>query len=70
MALHIHRAERADALAGALAAVLADPLPDPFATEVVALLGPNGAGKSTALRALAGLTPLTAGSIRLNEQVW
>lgn len=38
--------------------------------EVVALLGPNGAGKSTALRALAGLTPLTAGSIRLNEQVW
>ncbi|WP_280457019.1 exodeoxyribonuclease V subunit gamma [Nocardia carnea] len=37
MALHIHRAERADALAGALAAVLADPLPDPFATEVVAV---------------------------------
>ncbi|WP_280400771.1 ABC transporter ATP-binding protein [Nocardia carnea] len=38
--------------------------------EVVALLGPNGAGKSTALRSLAGLTPLTAGSIRLNDQVW
>ncbi len=37
MALHIHRAERADALAGALAAVLAEPLPDPFATEVVAV---------------------------------
>ncbi|GAA3210023.1 ABC transporter ATP-binding protein [Actinocorallia longicatena] len=32
--------------------------------EVVALLGPNGAGKSTALRALAGLTPLTDGHIR------
>lgn len=37
MPLHIHRAERADVLAGALAAVLADPLPDPFATEVVAV---------------------------------
>lgn len=33
--------------------------------EVVALLGPNGAGKTTALRALAGLVPLTAGHIRL-----
>jgi len=33
--------------------------------EVVALLGPNGAGKTTALRALAGLTPLTAGRIEL-----
>lgn len=31
--------------------------------QVVALLGPNGAGKSTALRALAGLLPLDAGSI-------
>jgi molybdate transport system ATP-binding protein len=33
--------------------------------EVVALLGPNGAGKTTALRALAGLRPLSAGYIRL-----
>ncbi len=33
--------------------------------EVVALLGPNGAGKTTALRALAGLTPLTAGQLCL-----
>ena len=32
---------------------------------VLALVGPNGAGKSTALRCLAGLTALTAGSIRL-----
>ncbi|WP_294009006.1 ABC transporter ATP-binding protein [Streptomyces sp.] len=34
--------------------------------EVVALLGPNGAGKTTALRALAGLTPLTAGHLHLD----
>ncbi|UGT42342.1 ABC transporter ATP-binding protein [Nocardia yamanashiensis] len=38
--------------------------------EVVALLGPNGAGKSTALRALAGLLPLTAGRITVADQVW
>ena len=31
--------------------------------EVVALVGPNGAGKTTLLRALAGLEPLTAGSV-------
>ncbi len=35
--LQVHRAERADALVGALAALLATPLPDPFATEVVAV---------------------------------
>jgi molybdate transport system ATP-binding protein len=38
--------------------------------EVVALLGPNGAGKTTALRALAGLLPVTAGEVRLDEEVW
>lgn len=34
--------------------------------DVVALLGPNGAGKTTALRALAGLVPLTRGHLRLD----
>ncbi|GHH26996.1 ABC transporter ATP-binding protein [Streptomyces rubradiris] len=34
--------------------------------EVVALLGPNGAGKTTALRALAGLAPLTDGHLHLD----
>src|SRR3954452_10825613 len=35
--LHVHRAERADALADALRALLSDPLPDPFAREVVSV---------------------------------
>lgn len=34
--------------------------------DIVALLGPNGAGKTTALRALAGLAPLTSGRLRLD----
>lgn len=37
--------------------------------EVVALLGPNGAGKSTVLRAVAGLAPLDAGRITLDDLV-
>ena len=35
--LHLHRAERADALVAALGAVVADPLDDPMAAEVVAV---------------------------------
>ncbi len=35
MALHVHRASRADALVEGLGDLLAEPLPDPFATEVV-----------------------------------
>jgi molybdate transport system ATP-binding protein len=38
--------------------------------EVVALLGPNGAGKTTALRALAGLLPITGGHVRLDDALW
>jgi molybdate transport system ATP-binding protein len=38
--------------------------------EVVALLGPNGAGKTTALRALAGLQPLSGGHIRFGGEEW
>ncbi|PSK88071.1 molybdate transport system ATP-binding protein [Murinocardiopsis flavida] len=36
--------------------------------EVLALLGPNGAGKSTALRALAGLAPMSAGGVVLEGE--
>ena len=38
--------------------------------EVLAVLGPNGAGKSTLLRALAGLSALDAGTVRLAERVF
>jgi len=34
--------------------------------EVVALLGPNGAGKTTLLRAVSGLLPWNAGSVRFD----
>ena len=35
--------------------------------EFVALLGPSGCGKSTALNCVAGLLPLTHGSIWLDD---
>jgi molybdate transport system ATP-binding protein len=39
------------------------------AREFVAVVGPNGAGKTTLLRALAGLTPLDAGFVRMRDIV-
>ena len=38
------------------------------AGEFIALLGPSGCGKSTALNCLAGLLPLTSGSIWLDDR--
>ncbi|MFP5487691.1 MAG: ABC transporter ATP-binding protein [Acidimicrobiia bacterium] len=37
--------------------------------EVLAVLGPNGSGKTTLLRTIAGLQPIDAGSIRLDDTV-
>ena len=37
--------------------------------EFIVLVGPSGSGKTTALRLLAGLEALTAGSIRIGERV-
>jgi iron complex transport system ATP-binding protein len=46
--------------------VIADASPPPFRPgTVTALVGPNAAGKSTLLKAVAGLLPPRAGSVRL-----
>jgi iron(III) transport system ATP-binding protein len=37
--------------------------------EIVCLLGESGSGKSTALRAAAGITPINAGRVRINDQI-
>ena len=36
--------------------------------EIVTLIGANGAGKTTLLRAISGVQPITAGSIRFDEE--
>ncbi|HEX6141976.1 MAG TPA: ABC transporter ATP-binding protein [Geminicoccaceae bacterium] len=55
--------ERVDAAYGETQ-VLFDVSLEVGAGEVVALLGANGAGKTTTLRAILGLTPATAGTVR------
>ncbi len=37
--------------------------------EVLGVLGPNGSGKTSLLRAVAGLTPVSTGEIRLDDTV-
>lgn len=37
--------------------------------ESVGIIGPNGSGKSTMLRIMAGITPPTAGNVRINGRV-
>ncbi|WP_067894595.1 exodeoxyribonuclease V subunit gamma [Nocardia vaccinii] len=59
MALHIHRAERADTLAGELASVLAQPLDDPFAAEVLTV-GAKGVERWLTQR-LAGVLGASGG---------
>ncbi len=36
--------------------------------DIVAILGPNGAGKSTLIKAIAGLVPITSGSVHLGTR--
>jgi branched-chain amino acid transport system ATP-binding protein len=36
--------------------------------EIVSLIGANGAGKTTTLRAISGLTPVSAGAVRLRGE--
>jgi putative spermidine/putrescine transport system ATP-binding protein len=54
--------------AGAQAAALAGLTLTVERGEFIALLGPSGCGKSTALNCIAGLLPLTSGSIWLDER--
>lgn len=41
---------------------------DVFTGEVVTIIGPNGAGKSTLLKAIAGLVPISRGSVTYRDE--
>ncbi|WMS44628.1 ABC transporter ATP-binding protein [Acuticoccus sp. MNP-M23] len=38
------------------------------AQSLTTIIGPNGAGKSTLIKAIAGIVPVSAGSIKLNDR--
>lgn len=40
------------------------------AGSVIALLGPNGSGKTTSIDAIAGLTPLDSGHVKVSGRTW
>ena len=40
-----------------------------YPQEIVSIVGPNGAGKSTLLKAIAGLLPITGGTIHLGGKM-
>src|SRR5206468_1992118 len=48
--------------------VLFDVSVDVAPGEIIGVLGANGAGKSTLLRTVAGVLPVSSGSIRLGER--
>ena len=54
---------------GDLVAALDDVTLDIAENEFVTLVGPSGCGKSTLLKLVAGLTPVTSGSIRVRDTV-
>ena len=61
-ALHVHAEAQRDEFALRVAL-------DVEPGRVLGVVGPNGAGKSTLLRTVAGLTPVTSGSLRLGGTV-
>lgn len=62
MTLHVHAETRLDRFSLNVALDVAP-------GRVVGVVGPNGAGKTTLLRVVAGLTPVTAGVVRVDSDV-